>query len=82
MKSLRTIALKEAQNRVSPEVKAPSNRISEFFGVNVFDKKKMKDFLSKEVYEKLVSAIDQGELINNDDANQIATAMIHTGFSL
>lgn len=75
MKSLRTIALKEAQARISPEVKAPSARISEFFGVNVFDKKKMKDFLSKEVYEKLVSAIDQGELINLDDANQIAAAM-------
>ncbi|MES2455748.1 MAG: glutamine synthetase III [Bacteroidota bacterium] len=75
MKSLRTIALKEAQNRVSPEVKAPSTRISEFYGVNVFDKKKMKDFLSKEVYEKLVSAIDSGELINHEDANQIATAM-------
>jgi len=75
MKSLRTIALKEAQSRVSPEVKAPSTRISEFFGMNVFDKKKMKDFLSKEVYEKLVSAIDQGELINHEDANQIATAM-------
>ena len=75
MKSLRTIALKEAQNRISPEVKSPSTKISEFFGVNVFDKRKMKDFLSKEVYEKLVSAIDQGELINHEDANQIATAM-------
>ena len=75
MKSLRTIALKEAQTRISPEVKSPSTKISEFYGINVFDKKKMKDFLSKEVYEKLVSAIDQGELINHEDANQIATAM-------
>jgi len=75
MKSLRTIALKEAQSRISPEVKAPSARISEFFGSNVFDKKKMKDGLSKEVYEKLISSIDQGELINHDDANHIATAM-------
>ncbi|RZK75312.1 MAG: glutamine synthetase type III, partial [Pedobacter sp.] len=75
MKSLRTIALKEAQSRVSPEVKSPSNKISDFFGVNVFDKKKMKDFLSKEVYEKLSSAIDQGELINHEDANHIATAI-------
>ncbi|WP_113653612.1 glutamine synthetase III family protein [Pedobacter namyangjuensis] len=75
MKSLRTIALKEAQNRISPEVKSPSNKISEFFGSNVFDKKKMKDFLSKEVYEKLISTIDQGSLINQEDANQIATAM-------
>lgn len=81
MKSLRTNALKEAQTRVSPEVKAPSTKISEFFGSNVFDKKKMKDFLSKEVYEKLISAIDQGELINQDDANQIATAMKHWAMS-
>ena len=56
MKSLRTIALKEAQNRTSPDVKAPSTKISEFFGSNVFDKKKMRDFLSKEVYEKLISS--------------------------
>ncbi|EDM36130.1 glutamine synthetase [Pedobacter sp. BAL39] len=75
MKSLRTIALKEAQSRISPEVKSPSTKISDFFGANVFDKRKMKDFLSKEVYEKLVSSIDQGELINHEDANHIATAM-------
>lgn len=75
MKSLRTIALKEAQNRISPEVKAPSAKISDFFGANVFDKRKMRDFLSKDVYEKLISSINQGELINSDDANQIATAM-------
>ncbi|RZK55902.1 MAG: glutamine synthetase type III, partial [Pedobacter sp.] len=75
MKSLRTIALKEAQNRISPEVQAPSSKISDFYGSNVFDKKKMRDFLSKEVYEKLISTIGQGELINADDANQIASAM-------
>nr|WP_068892599.1 glutamine synthetase III [Pedobacter panaciterrae] len=75
MKSLRTIALREAQTRVSPEVKSPSTKISDFFGVNVFDKRKMKDFLSKEVYQKLVSSIDSGELINHEDANHIATAM-------
>lgn len=75
MKSLRTIALKEAQNRISPEVKSPSAKISDFFGANVFDKRKMRDFLSKDVYEKLISSINQGELINAEDANQIATAM-------
>ncbi|WP_432710329.1 glutamine synthetase III [Pedobacter sp.] len=75
MRTLRTIALKEAQSRISPEVSAPSTKISEFFGCNVFDKKKMKDFLSPEVFEKLNLAINQGELINQDDANHIATAM-------
>lgn len=75
MKSLRTIALKEAQTREIPEVKAPSSKISEFYGSNVFDKKKMKEYLSKDVFEKLISSINQGELINHDDANQIAAAM-------
>ncbi|MFA4869857.1 MAG: glutamine synthetase III [Pedobacter sp.] len=75
MKSLRTIALKESQTRISPEVKSPSTKISDFFGVNVFDKKKMKDYLSKEVFQKLISSIDQGELIDHEDANHIATAM-------
>lgn len=75
MKSIRTNAIKEAQNRISPEIKATSSKISEFFGENVFTQKKMGDYLSKEVHEKLISSIDQGELINQDDANQIATAM-------
>jgi len=75
MKSLRTIALKEAQTREIPEIKSPSPKISEFYGSNVFDKKKMKEYLSKDVFEKLISSINQGELINHDDANQIATAM-------
>lgn len=75
MKNLRTIALKEAQERVSPEIKALSSKISDFYGSNVFDKRKMRDFLSKEVYEKLMASIEQGELINQEDANQIASAM-------
>ncbi len=75
MKSTRTNALKEAQNRILPEINAPSSRISEFFGSNVFDKKKMKGYLSKLTYEKLISTIERGELINQEDANQIATAM-------
>ncbi|WAC40330.1 glutamine synthetase III [Pedobacter sp. SL55] len=75
MKSLRTIALKEAQNREIPEISAPSTKLSDFYGSNVFDKKKMKEYLSKDVFEKLISSINQGELINQDDANQIAAAM-------
>lgn len=75
MKSSRSIALKEAQSRISPEVKSPSPKISDFFGSNVFDHKKMKDLLTKEVYGKLISSIGQGELINHEDANHIAAAM-------
>ncbi len=82
MKSSRSIALKEAQSRISPDVKSPSPKISDFFGSNVFDQKKMKDFLSKEVYTKLINSIDQGELINFEDANHIAAAMKTWAISL
>ncbi len=71
----RTIALKEAQSRISPKVKSSFSKISDFFGQNVFDKRKMRDYLSKEVYEKLLSSIDQSAMLNSDDANQIAIAM-------
>jgi glutamine synthetase len=82
MKSSRSIALKEAQSRISPDVKSPSPKISDFFGSNVFDQKKMKDFLSKEVYTKLINSINQGELINFEDANHIAAAMKTWAISL
>ncbi len=75
MKNSRTIALKEAQTREIPEITSPSNKISELYCLNVFDKKKMREYLSKDVFEKLLSSINQGELINFDDANHIATAM-------
>jgi glutamine synthetase len=75
MKNVRNIAIKSAQNRISPEIKATSSKISDYFGENVFTQRKMKDFLSKEVYQKLISSINMGELINQEDANQIASAM-------
>ncbi|TDG36983.1 glutamine synthetase type III [Pedobacter changchengzhani] len=75
MTSLRFIALKEAQNRISPEVKSPGAKISDYYGSNVFDLRKMKDFLSKDIYQKLISTIDLAELLNQDDANHIANAM-------
>lgn len=75
MKNLRIIALKEVQKREIPENITTSTKISEIYNTNVFDKKKMREYLSKDVYEKLISSINQGTLINQEDANQIATAM-------
>ena len=75
METTRNHAVNEANNRKIPENKSEYTKISSIFGINVFDLKKMKDFLSKEVYEKLVSSINLGELIDQEDANQIALAM-------
>ena len=61
MPTLRFQALNAVLSRTIPDVKPPSSKISDFYGVNVFDKKKMKDFLSKEAFVSLNNSIDLGD---------------------
>ncbi|MEO8886119.1 MAG: glutamine synthetase III [Mucilaginibacter sp.] len=75
MPNIRFQALQAVQNRTIPEVKIPSLKISDFFNSNVFDKKKMKEYLSKEAYQGIVNSIDKGEPIPRDMAEQVASAM-------
>ncbi len=75
MSNLRFKALNAVLTRTIPEVKTPSSKISEFFGSNVFDKKKMKEFLSKEAYQSIVNSIELGETVNREVSEQIASAM-------
>ena len=75
MANIRFQALQTVQTRTIPEVKFPSTRISDFFNSNVFDKKKMKEFLSKEAYQGIITAIEKGEPIAREMAEQVASAM-------
>jgi len=75
MANIRFQALQAVLTRTIPEVKAPGTKISDFFASNVFDKKKMMDYLSKEAYQSIVSAIEIGEPIPRDMAEQVASAM-------
>ncbi len=75
MSSLRFQALNAVLSRTIPEVKPPSSKISDFYGVNVFDKKKMKDFLSKEAFISINNSIDLGEPLHIEVSHQIASAM-------
>ena len=75
MSNIRFDALRAIQNRVIPEVKIPAQKISEYFGVNVFDKKKMKEYLSTDAYQSIISSIEKGEPIPRDMAEQVASAM-------
>ncbi|GAB2692624.1 glutamine synthetase III [Mucilaginibacter koreensis] len=75
MSNFRFQALQAVLDRVAPEVKTPSDKISEYFAANVFDKKKMREYLSKEAYQSILSSIDNGEPITRDSAEQIASAM-------
>jgi glutamine synthetase len=75
MSNIRFKALQDVLSRTIPEVKPPSPKISDYFGSNVFDKKKMKEYLSSEAYQGIVNSIDKGEPIPRDLAEQIASAM-------
>ncbi|MBN2664038.1 MAG: glutamine synthetase III [Bacteroidales bacterium] len=75
MATLRFQALKEALNREIKTVEFPSTSCSEYFAINVFDKKKMQKYLSKDVFHKLINAIEQGANLDRKIADQIATGM-------
>src|SRR5476651_2007169 len=75
MNSFRFKALEAVLTRTIPEVKVPSSKISDFFGANVFDNKKLKEYLSNEAYQSIMNSIDDGSPIARETAEQIASAM-------
>jgi len=75
MATVRLKALEEVLNRKPVDVELPSVKTSEYFGINVFDKNKMQEYLSREAYESVVQAINQGVRIDRKVANQVASGM-------
>ncbi|EFC90175.1 glutamine synthetase catalytic region [Dethiosulfovibrio peptidovorans DSM 11002] len=51
------------------------SRPKEIFGMNVFDRKAMKEVLPDEIYRKLVTAIEGGQKLDISVADFVATAM-------
>lgn len=75
MSNIRFQALQSVSTRTIPEVKAPSGRISDYYGSNVFDKKKMQEYLSKEAYQSIINSIDKGVPVDREIAEHIASAL-------
>ncbi|MDB5110705.1 MAG: glutamine synthetase [Mucilaginibacter sp.] len=75
MPNIRFQALQTVLTRTIPEVKMPALKISDFYNSHVFDKKKMKEYLSKEGYQGIINAIEKSEPIPRDMAEQVASAM-------
>ena len=74
MTNIRFQALQTVLTRVTPVFKAANQKISDFYAANVFDKKKMKEFLSTEAFQGIINSIDKGEPIPRDLAEQVASA--------
>jgi glutamine synthetase len=75
MAILRFKAIELAQNRPSVVVERPADKVSDFFGSNVFGDQAMKTYLSADNYKKLVAATDTGTRIDSELADAVASAM-------
>ena len=75
MSSLRFKAIERVLNRTSVKVNIPSTVVSDYYNSRVFSDAAMKNFLDKEAYEAVCSAIKHGEKIDRKVANQVASGM-------
>ena len=75
MALIRFQALSTAYNREASTYTKSSTPVSEYFGINVFDRKKMKKYLSGEAYDHVLEAIEKGTKIDRKIADQIASGM-------
>jgi glutamine synthetase len=75
MAHLRFNALDIVSRRKTERIEAPSNKISDYFGQDVFNLNEMKASLAPEVFKKVSNAIDKGKKIDMETADQIASAV-------
>ena len=75
MSNLRFQVVEEAFKKKALEVKAPSERPSEYFGKYVFNREKMYKYLPASVYAKLIDVIDNGARLDRSIADAVATGM-------
>ena len=75
MSIFRQKALEEIGRRSSKSMFVGSTPVSSYFGINVFGRKTMQQYLSPEAYHAVISAIDRGAKIDRKMADQIAAGM-------
>ncbi len=68
-------AVEKASNRKAVFAATPNQKVSEYFGENVFNRKAMQKYLSQETYKALTHAIDNGIPIDREFANHVAAGM-------
>ena len=75
MSSLRFHLVREAFGHKAVAVSAPMSKTSDYYGVNVFNRDKMRKYLSKDTYKVLSGAIDNGKSLDREIANHVAAGM-------
>ncbi len=75
MARLRFNAMGEISRRKNKEVSFPDEKISNYFNADVFNKEQMRQYLPKDVYESVITAIEEGRRIDRKVADQVALGM-------
>ena len=75
MNNLRFQVVAEAFKKRALDIKAPSERPSEYFGKYVFDRIKMKHYLSADVFSQMCDVIDNGARLDRSIADAVAAGM-------
>ena len=75
MSTIRFKAVEEATRRTPLEVSSPAKQPPEYYGKNVFDRKQMSKYLSKETMKIVTDAIDEGKTLPREVAEHVAAGM-------
>lgn len=75
MTNRRFSALKDALEHRPVDVPAYPSKISEFYGIDVFSDRAMREYLPDEVYRNISDNINKSERIDKKIADQVASAM-------
>jgi len=75
MSSIRFRALETSLNRQPVKVTPPSSKVSDYYGVNVFNREAMQKFLQRDAYKAVIAAIEHGAQIDRKMADQVALGM-------
>lgn len=82
MAILRFKALETVNSRKPLRPDFPKDRVTAYFGQYVFDKKKMKEFLSPEVFKALIETIESNQRLDSGLADSVALGMKNWSISL
>ncbi len=75
MATIRFKALEEVSKKPLRDFSFPGKKISDFYGINVFDKSRMQEYLAKEAYESVMECIEKGTKIDRKLADKVAVGM-------
>ncbi|MEH0154332.1 glutamine synthetase III [Limibacter armeniacum] len=75
MTNLRLNAVEKALARTTKSVDVPSNKISDYFGDDCFDLKKLKAAVTPAVFEQVQASIEKGAKIDPETADAVAAAV-------